>query len=352
MKIQSLELKNFMLFDSFKSTWSPHVNVICGNNNTGKTALLKVLYATTKATSEVHEGTQAAYDAAFSERLRGVFRPDNAKIGRLCGRSRGNKAMTSVIVDYESGVRSEYAFSTRSENHVTICDVPASNAIDSTPVYIPPKEIISATENFGALYDQYHIAFEETYYDLTRLLERPLKKGPNSIEQNNVLSKFEEIVGGKVVSADRKFFLKVKGEGSFEMGLVSEGYRKLSTLMYLILAGCLDKGSILFWDEPETNLNPKMIKPVCEAIVELANAGVQVFITTHDYFVQQAFNMVASYPKANSGNISIQFSSLYREDGTIKHETASQLLDLDHNLVMEEFDAVYDREQELLDDDN
>lgn len=352
MNIQKLELQNFMLFDSFDSDWSPHVNVICGNNNTGKTALLKVLYATTKATSEVRDGTNAAYDAAFSERLRGVFRPDNAKIGRLCGRSQGNKAATSVSVEYDKGIRSEYNFSTRSENHVTLKEVPACGALDRTPVYIPPKEIISATENFGALYDQYHIAFEETYYDLTRLLERPLKKGPNSVEQNTVISKFEDIVGGKVACADRKFFLKVKGEGNFEMGLVSEGYRKLSTLMYLILAGCLDRGSILFWDEPETNLNPRMIKPVCEAIVELANNGVQVFVTTHDYFVQQAFNMVASYPKANKGDISIQFSSLYKEDGVVKHEVASRLSDLEHNLVMEEFDAVYDREQELLDDDN
>ena len=38
---------------------------------------------------------------------------------------------------------------------------------ETSPVYIPPKEIISATENFGSLYSDYHIAFEETYYDLT-----------------------------------------------------------------------------------------------------------------------------------------------------------------------------------------
>ncbi len=41
------------------------------------------------------------------------------------------------------------------------------------------------------------------------------------------------------------------------MGLVSEGYRKMATIMYLILSGSLTKDSILFWDEPETNMNQR-----------------------------------------------------------------------------------------------
>ena len=69
------------------------------------------------------------------------------------------------------------------------------------------------------------------------------------------------------------------------MGLVSEGYRKLATIIYLITSGSLDKNSVLFWDEPETNMNPRMIKYIVEAVAELAKMGVQVFITTHDYFL-------------------------------------------------------------------
>ena len=44
------------------------------------------------------------------------------------------------------------------------------------PVYLPPKEMISATEHFQSLYEEYHIDFEEMYYDLTKLLDKPLKK--------------------------------------------------------------------------------------------------------------------------------------------------------------------------------
>ena len=71
---------------------------------------------------------------------------------------------------------------------------------------------------------------------------------------------------GKVVQKDKKFYLNVEGEGSFEMGLLSEGYKKLATIVYLIQSGSLSKGSILFWDEPETNMNPKMVEPVAQAL--------------------------------------------------------------------------------------
>ena len=141
----------------------------------------------------------------------------------------------------------------------------------------------------------------------------------------------------------------MKGAGEFEMGLVSEGYRKLATIIYLITSGSLDKNSVLFWDEPETNMNPRMIKYIVEAVAELAKMGVQVFITTHDYFVQQCFNLISAYPKMNEGNLDIQFVSLYRnEEGKIRYSTARQVSELEQNSIMEEFDALYLREQSII----
>ena len=221
----------------------------------------------------------------------------------------------------------------------------------NTAIYIPPKEIISATENFRYLYEEMHIAFEETYYDLAKLLDRPLKKGPNSSEQKQVLDKLGKIMQGNIVQRENKFYLHVSGKGEFEMGLVSEGYRKLATIVYLILNGSLNANSVLFWDEPETNMNPKMIRPLVETIMQLAKLGVQVFITTHDYFLQQYFNLAAAYPEANPDNLNIKFVSLYRSEDTsaaVQYEDALQASDLQHNTIMEEFDAIYDREQGII----
>ena len=49
MKIKSARLENFMLFDDFDMAWSPNINVICGSNSTGKTVLIKFMYALLKA---------------------------------------------------------------------------------------------------------------------------------------------------------------------------------------------------------------------------------------------------------------------------------------------------------------
>lgn len=356
MKIKSARLENFMLFDDFDMTWSPNINVICGSNSTGKTVLIKFMYALLKAwrDTDTEKENKERVNAAFVDKLTGVFRPENMLIGRLVRRKQGYSRSACGIFfdDYDSAI--EAGFGSQAKSRMDVLSYPPkADGVDplNTAIYIPPKEIISATENFRFLYEEMHIAFEETYYDLAKLLDRPLKKGPNSAEQRLVLDKLGEIMQGSIVQRENKFYLRVTGKGEFEMGLVSEGYRKLATIVYLILNGSLNANSVLFWDEPETNMNPKMIRPLVETIMQLAKLGVQVFITTHDYFLQQYFNLAAVYPEANPDNLDIKFVSLFRsgdKDAAVQYEDASQASDLQHNTIMEEFDAIYDREQGII----
>mgnify|MGYP002509555964 CR=1 FL=1 len=356
MKINKLKLENFMIFNQLDVGFSPDINIIFGENNTGKTALIKLLYSCMKgyvnACTSKGECSKDKIEGVLVGKLQGVFRPDKDAVGRLVNRRQGS-SRTEININFEDNSVLQIGFGNRHEKHIEIMNDNILDLGEISPVYIPPKEIISATENFGSLYADYHIAFEETYYDLARLLEKPLKRGPNTVEQNKVLRSFEKIVNGSIIQKDRNFFLKVKGAGEFEMGLVSEGYRKISTLMYLILTGSLTKNAVLFWDEPETNMNPKMIKPIVDAIIELSRMGVQVFITTHDYFVQQCFNMSAIYLNDQKMNgqkkvLQYQFMSLYQTGEGVACEAAGMLSDLEHNAVMEEFDQLYDREQEML----
>ncbi len=109
----------------------------------------------------------------------------------------------------------------------------------------------------------------------------------------------------------KNFISMQKMAGEFEMGLVSEGYRKLATITYLIRNGCLNANSVLFWDEPETNMNPGMIRPLVDAMMQLAKLKVQIFITTHDYFLQQYLNMYMAFPNpipTRSTSVSSPFS--------------------------------------------
>lgn len=356
MKISFLNLNEFMLFEKVNINWSSNINIICGENSTGKTSLLKVMYSSVKPLSNLSKQiTKESLSKDILEKFQGVFRPDNMKIGRLVKRKRGTNISNIEIQLKITEKRKEdikIEFSSRQEKHLDFTTSFEENNFKCNPIYLPPKEMISATEHFQSLYEEYHLDFEETYYDLAKLLDRPLKKGANTFEQSSVLESFEKIISGNITQRDKKFYLKIKGEGEFEMGLVSEGYRKLATILYLISSGSLDKNSILFWDEPETNMNPKMAKSIVDAIIELSKMGVQVFITTHDYFIQQAFNLIATYPKANKNKLDIKFISLYfDEENKIKVETSDNASDLEHNSIMEEFNEFYNREQDMIYDD-
>lgn len=354
MKIKTLKLKNFMLFGQAEIEWSKNINVICGENSTGKTTLLKVMYSILKPISKGNKEplTKEAEEKLFVDKLQGVFRPDEMKIGRLVSRKQGsNRTDFEVLLDKNQKI--SIGFGNRQESHADVKIELANNFSKYDAIYIPTKEMISTTEHFATLYEEYHIDFEEMYYDLAKLLDRPLSKGANTSEHNEVLKSFEDIMKGQIVQRDKKFYLKVKCEGEFEMGLLSDGYRKLSMIVYLILSGSLNKNAVLFWDEPETNMNPKMIRPIVQAMVTLAKMGVQIFVTTHDYFVQQEFNMLTVYPELNPSAMDIRFMSLYKDEdtGEIKCETERTASDLKHNAIMQEFDAMYDREQRVIYED-
>jgi hypothetical protein len=142
--------------------------------------------------------------------------------------------------------------------------------------------------------------------------------------------------GTIVADNDEKYYLKPGSQSILEFHLVAEGWRKLGLLWQLIKNGTLESGSILFWDEPEANINPKVIPVLVEILSELQKDGVQIFISTHDYILAKYFDV-----KKNSIN-SISYFSLYRnEEGSVECEKADSYSLLKNNPI----DKAY---QELL----
>ena len=90
---------------------------------------------------------------------------------------------------------------------------------------------------------------------------------------------------GKVELNDAgRFYLTVEGV-SMEMHLVAEGLRKLAMIARLIATGSLVDKGFLFWDEPEANLNPRVVKLIAKTILHLCQSGIQVFLASHSLFL-------------------------------------------------------------------
>lgn len=82
----------------------------------------------------------------------------------------------------------------------------------------------------------------------------------------------------------------------------------MALLWQLVKNGTLEKGSVLFWDEPEANINPKYISVIAELLLELQRNGVQIFVATHDYMLSKYFEV-----RKNKGD-SIMFFSIEKKD--------------------------------------
>ena len=76
-----------MAFENAELNWSDNINIICGENSTGKTTLLKVMYSLVKPLSYNRDTlTKEMEEQLFVKKIQGIFRPDEMKIGRLVSR--------------------------------------------------------------------------------------------------------------------------------------------------------------------------------------------------------------------------------------------------------------------------
>lgn len=178
-------------------------------------------------------------------------------------------------------------------------------------IYIPPREMFSLFEGFISLYEKREISFDETYLDLAKAMDAsPLKNGELR-EVQNMLAPLLEKWNVKVLRKGNRFYVIEDGK-EYEAHLVAEGLRKIATLLYLCINGELRPGNILFWDEPESNMNPTLISTIVDLVVELSkNYGIQSFISTHDYLLSHKLSMLAEY--AAGDNPEMRFFSLKKK---------------------------------------
>lgn len=149
----------------------------------------------------------------------------------------------------------------------------------------------------------------------------------------------QQISSGKVTLHEDRFYLKPGTQAKLEFNLVAEGLRKIALLWQLIKNGTLEKGSVLFWDEPEANINPKYIPVLAELLIMLEKEGVQIFVSTHDYFLSKYIEI------KRKSDSNVQYISLYKDEmSKVQCEIAKEFELLEHNTIMDTFRQLYREE--------
>ncbi|MDP3589300.1 MAG: AAA family ATPase, partial [Methylobacter sp.] len=270
-----MTLKNLTVFSEADLEFGQNLNVIIGENGAGKTHLLKMIYSVLAVSAEEQRKprgllspslpTKFFLQTRLANKLVNIFRPES--LGRLAKRKQGRERCDIHLVFEQSDCDIAFSFASNSKTEVSIEKLPQA-WIDGSPAYLPTRELLTIYPNFISVYEGHYLEFEETWRDTCLLLGALIQRGPKEKRIREFLEPLESAMGGAIeLDKNGRFYLRTDS-GRMEMPLVAEGLRKLGMLARLIATGALlDKG-YLFWDEPEANLNPVLIKQVAKSILD------------------------------------------------------------------------------------
>jgi DNA-binding response OmpR family regulator len=337
--LTQLTLKNLTSFPEATLALSPQLNIFIGENATGKTHLLKVAYSILAANAELRlkteeKPTETELATAVSDKLVRVFRAE--KLGNLV-RYQQTHGEATVAFD-DSSYDATFHFYSNSDK-LQIPHLP-EKWLTTKPVFLPPHDLLIIFPNFITVYENYYLEFEETWRD-TCIALGGLKRRKISHSMQTLLADLETTMGGKIeLDKNGRFYLNVPERGRLEVPLIAEGQRKLAMLAQLIMTGALPRG-YLFWDEPEANLNPRLLKKIAPTLLVLCAHGVQVFIATHSLFLLREIEIcLASEPYQH---LKSRWFGLHKQDQVVTIKQGDSVDDVGDIAVLDEELAQSDR---------
>lgn len=220
------------------------------------------------------------------------------------------------------------------EKKVNSVFLPAKEVLTSHPIIVTSRE------------DDGQFGFDDTYFDLAKILLRPSTKGKSYANMAKARSLINGIFDAKAVydGENKKWFIQ-KGKDQFDVSEASEGIKKLSILDILLGNKYIGPGSIIFIDEPESALHPAAISQFMDAIFQMSKDGIQFFMATHSYFVVKKLENIA---RKNKIDIPV-FSYQTKSDGqasTPEWVTGNMKDGLPDNPIMRESIALYKEDLE------
>lgn len=292
-----LSAADFGPFEEFSWGDLGRINVLIGRNDTGKSTLLKLGYTLARSVQDYTrrmESDRPTWSEVLAEKLMWTFQPGSARLGDLVRKRSYSARIGATLCNAGYSARL-----LQSDARSLVAASDGGPQPNLRALFIPPKEILTSVDAITSLHEQEkRFGFDDTYYDLAIALRGDVKREalPDSLVR--VLDSLRSLFSGEIVRENGNFMFH-RGDDRFWMSQVAEGIKKIGLFARLIQNGELRRNTVLFIDEPETNLHPAAARALVRMLHDVSLAGVQIFLATHSYFILKQVELVSRQHKTD-----------------------------------------------------
>lgn len=381
--ITDLKLQNFTAFKNAHLSFSPGINIIVGENATGKTQLLKIMYALgcgEEYFNDIPNNSKSKDYEPFAQKISRLFKPHKGLIKNLRNRdlTKQDSAKAEIILMNDQRVILDIYHN----SNLRVQYNEKQPVFKKTPVFIPTKEVLSLVRGMNSeTSDEATIRsiFDDTYIDLAKRLiiegcDDDGAKIQSDPKLTNPIVSLVKLLNGRYRLEDGDFvfqegyyeeksastseakhaqmyqdlselkFIPVRND-RFSSGMTAEGFRKVGIIHRLLVNGELSPGESgpLLWDEPESNLNPIITKSLVSLLLEIARNGQQIIIATHDYVLLKWFDLLSERKHGDH----INYHHLIQDDdGAVVSKSTDDFDIISKTSISESFSELYDADIE------
>ena len=164
-KIQEVKLENYGAIDKFQCNHFSNINLIIGENGTGKTFLLKALYSAVRSMEEYRRGDDIkTISEVLSEKLRWTFQVD--WLGDMVSKTAENELYFEVSVGSN---KITYQFSQEVSSKIEAVVIPDAGKTGNS-IFIPAKEVLSLFSVILKRYNDLFILLKALYLSIFSML--------------------------------------------------------------------------------------------------------------------------------------------------------------------------------------
>lgn len=342
--IKSIDLRNYGPIEAITWNGLNNINLLIGENGTGKTIALKALFSAVKCLEEANMGDDnRSVSDILSDKLYWTFQTNGNGLGSLVNDRTGAPLAFSMT---DADHRFAYTFGVDTKKKVGSVDNNFPIPRNEKAVFIPSKEVLSLYQIILKTREVDRVfGFDETEYSLVKAMQYPVPQDSDNLILNaaEILQRFDD--GSLEYDTDSDKWVFKRGKKRLPIGILSEGVRKMSVVEKLLKSNYIKPGSIVMIDEIESSLHPQALVSFIDVIYELSKCGIQFFISTHSYITVKKMYVLAREKKISIPTISLKKKGQIEYSDLQTGAPDNEIIDVAREIYEKEVDVILGDEE-------